>query len=255
MSPFDLSGQVAIVTGSTRGIGRAIAESLCRAGSRVVISSRKAEACETVARELNEKYGGETAMAVPCHVGHKEQLRELVERTVSRWGRLDTVVPNAAVNIYHGPSADMPDSAFDALLDANIRGTLWLCNMAVPHMIAGGGGSIIIIASIGGLRGSARLGAYAMSKVAQHQIARNLAVEHGPAGIRANAIAPGLVKTDFAKDIWTNPRWIERVTKELPLRRLGEPEDIAGVAVFLASNAAAFLTGQVIAVDGGAAVA
>lgn len=256
MDLFDLSDQVSIVTGSTKGIGRAIAARLCEAGSKVVISSRKADACESVAAEINKSHaanGGE-AIAIPCHVGHKEQLRNLVDRTLDKWGKITTLVPNAAVNPYHGPSAGIPDEAFDKIMETNVRSTFWLCHMVLPNMVERKSGSIVIIASIAGLKGVADLGAYAISKVAEHQIARNLAVEYGPRGIRVNAIAPGLVKTDFAKALWTDPVRLERVSSHLPLRRLGEPDEIAGMALFLASRASSYVTGQVLNVDGGASV-
>ncbi|MCB1743149.1 MAG: SDR family NAD(P)-dependent oxidoreductase, partial [Gammaproteobacteria bacterium] len=201
MGFFDLSDKVAIVTGSTKGIGQAIASRLCEAGAKVVVSSRKQDACEAVTADINKRYarnGGE-AIAVPCHVGHKDQLQALVDKTLDKWGKLTTLVPNAASNPYHGPSSGIPDSAFDKIMETNVRSTFWLCHMALPHMVERKEGSIIIIASIAGLKGSVDLCVYAISKVAEHQIARNLAVEYGPHNIRVNAIAPGLIKTDFAK--------------------------------------------------------
>lgn len=256
MPMFDLSDEVAVVTGSTKGIGKAIAARLAEAGAKVVVSSRKADMCEAVAAEINADYaanGGE-AVAIPCHVGHREQLQNLVDQANERFGRITTLVPNAAVNPYYGPSAEMPASAFEKILDVNVRSTFDLCQMVLPQMVERRAGSIIIIASVSGLKGSVELSAYAISKVAEHQIARNLAVEYGPHGIRVNAIAPGLIKTDFAKALWTNPARLEMVENRLPLRRIGDPDDIAGAAVFLASRAAAYVTGQVINVDGGAAV-
>ena len=253
---FDLSDRVAIVTGSTKGIGKAIAARLCEAGARVVVSSRKADLCDLVAAEINERYardGGE-AIAIPCHVGRRKQLQELVDRTLDRWGKITTLVPNAASNPYFGPSAGTPESAFDKILDTNVRSVFFLCHMVLPGMVEQRDGSIVLIASIAGLKGSPDLGAYAISKVAEHQIARNLAVEYGPHNIRVNAIAPGLVKTGFAKALWTDPVRLEAVSKRLPLRRIGEPDEIAGVALFLASRAGSYVTGQVINVDGGSAV-
>ena len=256
MDPFDLRGQVAIVTGSTKGIGKAIAAGFCRAGARVVVSSRKADACEAVTKELNRAHardGGE-AMSVPCHAGKLDQLEALVSRTLERWGKITACVPNAAANPYHGGLAGIPDSAFDKIMETNIRATFWLCRLVLPHMVERRDGSIIIIASIAGLKGSPDLGAYAMSKVAGHQLARNLAVEYGPFGIRVNAIAPGLIKTDFAKALWTDPERLEAVSSRLPLRRIGDPAEVAGAALFLASPAASYVTGQVLNVCGGAAV-
>jgi NAD(P)-dependent dehydrogenase (short-subunit alcohol dehydrogenase family) len=256
MSMFDLTDKVAIITGSTKGIGKAIAARMAEAGAKVVVSSRKPDMCVEVTAEINRDYaknGGE-AIAIPCHVGDHDQLRELVDKTLEKWGRITTVIPNAASNPYYGPSAEMPDSAFEKILDTNVKSTFKLCHLALPHMVERKSGSIIIIASIAGLKGSVELSGYAISKVAEHQIARNLAVEYGPLGIRVNAIAPGLIKTDFAKALWTNPKRLDMVENRLPLRRIGGPDEIAGAAMFLASDAASYLTGQVINVDGGAAV-
>ena len=256
MELFDLSGRVAIVTGSTKGIGKAIAARMCQHGAKVVISSRKGDACAAVMEEINRDYaanGGE-AISIPAHVGVEEDLRRLVDQTLDKWGKITTLVPNAAANPYYGPSAEMPESAFDKIWEVNVKSVFKLCHMVLPGMTAAAGGSIIIIASNSGLKGSVELSGYSISKVAEHQIARNLAVEYGPKGIRVNAIAPGLIKTDFAKTLWTNPARLARVENLIPLRRIGEPDEIAGAAVFLASQAAAFLTGQVLNVDGGNAV-
>ncbi len=255
-SLFDLTGEVAVVTGSTKGIGKAIACRMAEAGAHVVVSSRKAEVCEAVTAEINEKWArnGAEAVSCPAHVGYKDHLQQLVDCAVDRWGKLTIAVPNAAANPYYGPMAGIPDSAFDKIMETNIRSTHWLCTLALPHMEAAGGGSIIIIASIAGLKGNTTLGAYAISKVAEHQIARNVAVEYGPKNIRANAIAPGLIKTDFAKALWTDPVRLEGVNSALPLRRIGDPDEIGSVAVFLASRAASYVTGQVINVCGGAAI-
>jgi len=254
---FDLSGQVAIVTGSTKGIGRAIASRLAQHGAKVVVSSRKSDVCDEVTADINENWaanGGE-AWAFPCHVGDKERLQALVDETKAKWGRIDICVPNAGVNPYYGPSIDMPDSAFDKIFEINVKSTYWLCHMCLPTMVEQKSGNIIIIASVAGLKGNTTLSAYTVSKVAEHQIARNLALEYGPHGIRANAIAPGLIKTDFAQALWTDPVRLEKINNSLPLRRLGDPDEIAGAAVFLASNAGNYVTGQVLNVCGGAAIA
>lgn len=256
MSLFDLSDKVVVVTGSTKGIGKAIATRMAEAGAKVVVSSRKAEACDAVAAEINESFaqnGGE-AVAIPCHVGDKDQLQNLVDQTMSRFGKITTLIPNAASNPYYGPSKDIPDSAFEKILDTNVRSVHRLCHMVLPHMVEAGSGSITIIASIAGLKGNKTLGAYAISKVAEHQIARNLAVEYGPDNIRVNAIAPGLIKTDFAKALWTDPERLKAVSATLPLRRIGEPDEIAGAALFLSSPAANYVTGQVLQVCGGSSV-
>ncbi len=248
-SLFDLTGKVAIVTGSTKGIGLAIATRMAEHGATVVISSRKPDACEAVAAGIRAK--GQKAVVIPCHVGHKEQLQNLVDQTVAQCGGIDILVENAAVNPYMGPAAGMPDDAFDRVLGTNIRSQVWLANMAIPHMVPRGGGSIIIISSIGGLLGQPRIGAYGISKAADMQIARNIAVEWGPKNIRANAIAPGLVRTDFARALWEDPVLYAKRTRYTPLQRIGEPDEIAGAAVFLASAAGSFVTGQTIVIDGG----
>ncbi|HVY13868.1 MAG TPA: SDR family oxidoreductase [Rhodopila sp.] len=248
-SLFDLTGKVAIVTGSTKGIGLAIATRMAEHGATVVVSSRKADVCETVAAGIREKGG--KAVAIPCHIARKEELQTLVDRTVAECGGIDILVENAGINPYMGPAAGMPDEAFDRVMAANVRGNVQLANMAIPHMVARGGGSVIIISSIGGLRGSPQLGAYAISKAADMQLARNIAVEWGPKNIRANSIAPGLVRTDFARALWENPVLYRKRTKDTPLQRIGEPDEIAGAAIFLASAAGSFVTGQTIVIDGG----
>lgn len=249
---FDLSGKVAVVTGSTKGIGKAIAEALAAHGAKVVISSRKTETCEQVAGEINAA-GGE-AIAIPCHIAHKEQIQNLVEHTRAHWGKIDIMVGNAAVNPYYGSSLDIPDSAFEKVMACNIQSNSWLCQMVIPEMQQRKDGAIIIVSSIGGLKGSPVIGAYCISKAADMQIARNLAVEFGPDNIRVNCIAPGLVKTDFARALWENPESSEQRVAATPLRRLGEPEDIAGAAVYLASPAGSWITGQTIVVDGGVTI-
>ena len=248
-SLFDLSGKVAVVTGSSRGIGRAIAERLAEHGAKVVVSSRRAEACEPVAAGIRER-GGQ-AMVIPCHIARKEALQELVDRSVAHWGGIDVLVCNAAVNPYLGPAAGASDDVYERVMGANVRSNFWLCNMVLPGMAERGGGSVIIISSIGGLRGSAQLGLYAISKAADMQLARNICVEWGPRNIRANAIAPGLVRTDFARALWEDPVLYRKRTKDTPLQRIGEPDEIAGAAVFLASAAGSFVTGQTIVIDGG----
>src|SRR5712691_1046431 len=249
MSQFDLSGRTAIVTGSSRGIGRAIAEGLAAAGARVVVSSRKAEACATVVAAI-EAAGG-SAISVPCNVGHKDQLATLVAQTRKQFGAIDILVCNAAVNPYYGPLAEIPDEAYDRTMNSNVRSNLWLCQMVLPDMASRRDGAIVIISSIAGVKGSATLGAYAISKAADFQLARNLAVEWGGHNIRVNCIAPGLIKTDFAKALWDNPELLRRTLRATPLGRIGEPADIAGLAVFLGSPAAGFITGQAIVADGG----
>lgn len=246
---FDMSGKVALITGSTRGIGRAIAEEMGKAGAKVVISSRKARACDEVAAELAAQ--GLETLAVPCHVGEKDQLQNLVDRTLEKWGRIDVLVANAATNPVYGPLSELTDEAYDKIMNTNVRGTFWLCNMVLPLMAQNGGGSVILLSSIAGLRASTNIGAYGVSKAAEAGLARNLAAEWGPKNIRVNAIAPGLVKTDFARALWEDPVRLERAQNATPLRRIGEPEDIAGVALFLASDASAYVTGHILVADGG----
>ena len=249
MSLFDLTGKVALITGSTKGIGRAIAEEMAAHGAKVVISSRKADACEAVAEGIRENGGDATP--IPCNISHKEQLQHLVDATHKAYGRIDILVCNAAVNPHYGSFQSIPDSAFEKVMDVNIKANMWLIQMVAPEMQERKDGAIIIVSSIGGLRGSTVLGAYAISKAADMQIARNLASELGPDNIRVNCIAPGLVKTDFARALYENPEIAAKRTSETPLRRLGEPRDIAGAAVYLASPAGSWTTGQTIVVDGG----
>ncbi len=249
---FDLAGKVAVVTGSTKGIGKAIAEAFAQFGAKVAVSSRKADACDRVADAING--AGGQAIAVPCNISHKDQLQNLIDRTRAHWGRIDILVCNAAVNPHFGSALDIPDSAFEKVMRCNIESTLWLCQMVAPEMRARKDGAIIIVSSIGGLRGSAELGAYSISKAADMQIARNLAVEFGPDNIRVNCIAPGLVRTDFARALWQDPERAAAREAATPLRRLGEAEDIAGAAVYLASRAGAWTTGQTLVVDGGTTV-
>lgn len=253
---FDLTGKVALVTGSSKGIGRAIAEELARHGARVVISSRKGDACLAVAEGINAELsrGPGSAIALPANISRKEELQKLVDDTRSHLGSVDILVCNAAVNPFFGPMSALPDSAFDKILDVNIKANHWLCQMVIPEMRAKRDGVIIIVSSVGGLRGSRDLGAYCISKAADVQLVRNLAVELGPDNIRVNAISPGLVRTDFARALWENPEILGRRTANDPLRRIGEPHEIAGAAVFLASPAGAFTTGHNLVIDGGSTI-
>ena len=250
MELFDLTGKTAIVTGSTKGIGKAIAERLAEHGARVAISSRKKDACEAVAAAINAKHPG-AAIAVPANISSKDDLETLVEETRKAFGPIDILVCNAASNPYYGPMSGISDEAFSKILGNNIVSNHWLIHMVAPEMRARKDGAIIVVSSIGGLRGSGMLGAYAISKAADMQLARNLAQELSPDNIRVNCIAPGLVKTDFARALWDTKEAENRASFATPLRRLGEPDDIAGAAVFLASRAGAWMTGQTIVVDGG----
>jgi dehydrogenase/reductase SDR family protein 4 len=251
-SLFDLTGQVAVVTGSTKGIGKSIAEELCKAGAKVMISSRKADACEATRAELAAQ--GLTVLAQPCNVGRKEEVSALVAATNKAWGRIDIMVCNAAVNPYYGPLGGLSDEAFDKVMNSNVKSNLWLANLVIPGMAERGGGSVIMVGSIAGLKANTIIGAYGISKAADHMLVKNLAAEWGPKNVRVNAIAPGLVKTDFAKALWEDDKLRKAREDATPLRRLGEPHDIGGIAVFLASRAAAFMTGQCIVADGGVTI-
>jgi NAD(P)-dependent dehydrogenase (short-subunit alcohol dehydrogenase family) len=252
MRLFDLHGKVAIVTGSSRGIGRSIAENLAEAGARVVISSRKAEACTAVAEAIRAR-GGD-ALAVPANISSREQLENLVAVTRREFGSIDILVCNAASNPYYGPTSGMSDEVFEKVMHNNVLSNIWLCNLVHPDMQARKNGAIVLVSSVGGLHGSAVIGTYNVSKAADMQLARNLAVEWGPENIRVNCIAPGVVRTDFARAIHEDPKVRAMVERELPLRRIGEPDDIGGIALMLVSAAGNYMTGQVVVADGGAMI-
>jgi NAD(P)-dependent dehydrogenase (short-subunit alcohol dehydrogenase family) len=252
MNLFSLAGKTAIITGSTRGIGRAIAESFVGHGAKVVVSSRNVGACEEVRDDLNRQYGDGSAIAIVADISSKSDLQHLVDETTRQLGKVDVLVCNAASSSsYHGPLGGIPDDDFRQILEQNIISNHWLINFAAPQMVERKEGSIIIVSSIGGMRGSSIIGAYSVSKAADFQLARNLAVELGPHNVRVNCIAPGLIKTDFARALWENAESLRRRIEMTPLRRIGAPEDIAGAAVFLASKASEYMTGQSIVIDGG----
>ena len=252
LSPlFDLHGKVAVVTGASRGIGRAVAERMAEAGARVVISSRKQPACDAVATAINALHGADRALAIAASISVKDDLARMVDRVLAEWGRIDILVCNAATNPYYGPMAGIGDEQFRKILDNNILASHWLVQMVQPGMIDRRDGVVILVSSVGGLRGSSTIGAYNLSKAADMQLARNLAVELGPHNIRVNCIAPGLIKTDFARALWEDPDTLKLYTGATPLARMGEPDEIAGTAVFLASRAGAFATGQTFVIDGG----
>lgn len=250
---FDLTGRGAIITGSSRGIGRAIAEMLAAHGANVIISSRKQEACDAVAEAINAKGQGR-ATAIPASISSKADIERLVREGREALGQIDILVCNAASNPHYGPMSTLTDELFDKTLKNNIVSNHWLCQAVAPEMIARKDGSIIIIGSMGGYRGTAVIGAYNITKAADFQLARNLAVEFGASGVRVNCIAPGLIKTDFARALWEDPANLEKALSGTPLARIGLPEDVAGAALFLASDASRYVTGQSIVVDGGATI-
>ncbi|WP_265529115.1 SDR family NAD(P)-dependent oxidoreductase [Sphingomicrobium marinum] len=251
---FDLTGKSVVITGSSRGIGKAIAEAMAAQGAKVVISSRKQDACEETAAAINADHGEGTAIAVAANISSKEDLQNLVDETRAAFGKVDVLVCNAASNPYYGPMGGISDEQFEKILMNNVVSNHWLIQMCAPEMLEREEGSIIIVSSIGGLTSSTTIGAYNVSKAADFQLARNLAAEYGPKGVRVNCIAPGLIKTDFARALWENPDTLKMVTRGTPMRRIGEPEEIAGAAVYLASPASTFMTGQAMIVDGGSTI-
>lgn len=251
MSLFDMTGQVALITGSSRGIGKAIAEEMAVHGAKVVISSRKQDACDETAAEINARHGDGTAISVAANISSKDDLQNLVAETRNAFGKITALVCNAASNPYYGPSAGISDDQFRKIMDNNVLSNHWLIHIVAPEMLERGEGSITIVSSVGGLKASTVIGVYCISKAADMQMARNLADEFGPKGVRVNCIAPGLIKTDFARALWENPDTLALSTRRSSLRRIGEPEEIAGAAVFLASRAGGFTTGQTIVIDGG----
>ncbi len=252
MSIFDLTGRVAVITGSSRGIGRAIALECANMGASVVVSSRKIGACKDVVSEIRAAGGHATAVA--CNVGHKPDIEGLVAHALREYGRIDILIPNAATNPVYGPSSEVSDEVWNKVLTTNLTATHWLCQLVLPGMADRGGGSVIMLSSVIAVAGAANIGVYAISKAAEAQLARNLAVEWGARGIRVNAIAPGVIKTDFARALHENPKAAALAANLTCLKRLGEPAEIAGVAAFLASDAARYITGQTILVDGGASI-
>ena len=250
---FDLTDKIALITGSTKGIGKAIARHLALAGAKVVISSRKADACDAVQKEFAAE--GLEAISLPCNVARPEEVEALVKKTMAAFGRIDILVCNAATNPVYGPTASASSEAFDKIIGTNVKSVWSLCNQVIPQMAARRDGAVILVSSIGGLKGSSVIGLYGVSKAADSALVRNLAVEWGPSNIRVNAIAPGLVKTDFAKALWEDDKLRTTREAQTPLRRLGDPDDIAGLAVLLASNAGLFITGQTFVADGGVTIA
>ncbi len=251
MGMFDLSGRIAVLTGASKGMGLEMAKGLAMQGAQVVISARKLAPLEQAAEQINREVGRDCAIPIACNIGQKAQLQDLIEQTRTRAGPIDIVVGNAGVNPYYGPTSQIPDDAYEKTMTANVQSNLWLAQMAVPDMIAKGAGSMMFTSSVGAFKPSAMLGTYGISKLALIALVRNLAAEFGPSGVRVNAICPGLIRTDFARELWNNPEAAERARNDIPLRRLGEADDLAGVAVFLASDASRYMTGQALTVCGG----
>jgi NAD(P)-dependent dehydrogenase (short-subunit alcohol dehydrogenase family) len=249
MTEFSLEGKVAIITGASRGIGRAIALQFAQAGARVVVSSRKLEGVQAVAAQIISA-GGE-ALAVQAHVGQPGDIQALVQRTMDAYDRLDITVNNAATNPHFGPLLTADEGQWDKILDTNAKGVFRLCKAVVPHMEAQGSGKIINMASIAGVRPSPGMGIYGISKAAIIMLTKTLAMELGPANIQVNAIAPGVIKTRFSQLLWQTPQFAELILAQMPLGRFGEPQDVAGLALYLASPASDYVTGGVFLVDGG----
>jgi NAD(P)-dependent dehydrogenase (short-subunit alcohol dehydrogenase family) len=249
---FDLTGKVSIVTGATRGIGLAIAQGLAAFGARVVVSSRKQDAVEAAAQSLRND--GFEATGVAAHMGDAESIRQLVDKTNEHYGGVDVLVNNAAANPVFGPLLDSDPSAFDKIVAVNVKGPLELARRVHPIMKARGGGSIINVGSIAGLRPEPMLGLYSMTKAALDNLTKALAREWGRDGIRVNLICPGLVKTKFSAALWQDEARLKEALATCAIRRIGEPEDLVGLAVYLASPASSYATGGVCVVDGGSTI-
>jgi NAD(P)-dependent dehydrogenase (short-subunit alcohol dehydrogenase family) len=251
---FDLSGQTAVITGSSRGIGKAIAHRMAEHGANVVVSSRKQDACDAAVAEINAAVGRAAAVAAPANISSKDDLKRLVDAAMRAFGKIDALVCNAASNPYFGPLAGIADEQFTKILHNNIISNHWLIQLVAPQMVERRDGSITVISSVGGLKASTVIGAYNISKAADLQLVRNYAAEYGPSNVRVNAICPGLIKTDFARALWENPDILEQATAHSCLKRIGDPDEIAGMAVFLASKAGGFTSGQGFVIDGGATI-
>jgi len=249
MPDFDLSGRVAVVTGGSRGLGTAIAEGLAEQGASVVLSSRKQADLDREAERINQRFTGR-AHAIAAHAGREEDLARLVDETMSRLGRLDILVNNAGTNPYFGPLVEADPAVWDKTFEVNLRGYFLLTKLAVKAWMGEHGGAVLNIASTGGLRPSVGLGVYDVTKAGVVMLTRQLARELG-GKVRVNCIAPGLFKTRFAEALWGNEEIYNRVVKTNPMGRIGRPEEIAGAACFLVSDAASYVNGAVLVIDGG----
>jgi dehydrogenase/reductase SDR family protein 4 len=274
---FDLTGKVAIITGSSRGIGLASARRMAQHGAKVVISGRKADACAAAAEQINAEcssaagaalhagtaqaagatlpagtsQAGGAAIAVAANIGRREDLQNLVDTAVAHWGRVDIVMANAAIHPWVGSVLDLPDETFNKFMQVNVQSSIWLAKMTVPDMLARGYGRFIVVASIVGLLGDPSTGTYGLTKAADMQFVRNMAMEFAAGGICANCIAPGTFKTDMARSQWEDPEQVAWYSRRNPSRRFGELDEISGLAVLLASRAGGYINGQTIPVDGG----
>ena len=248
---FDLTGKTAILTGASKGLGLAMATALAEHGAQVAISARNQGKLDVAAEKINQICNREAAIPIAANAGNRAALKHLVEQVRIRAGSIDIVIGNAGVSPFLGPTSKIPDSAYEKIMTTNVQSNLWLSQLTVPDMVKKGVGSVIFTASIAALKPSEQLGTYGMSKLALIGLMRNLAQEFGPKGVRFNAICPGLIKTDFARKLWDNPKVEERVKQQIPLRRLGDADDLKGLAVFLASDASRYMTGQALTVCGG----
>ena len=249
---FDLKDRVVVVTGSSRGIGRSTVEHLAAMGAKVVVSSRSAESCEPVAEGIRE--AGGDATVIPCHIGEADAREQLIGQTMDHYGRLDGLVCNAASNPVYGPMSQVDEEVFDVIMRNNVWSGMQLAQLATTHL-AKTDGAIVMVGSIVGMRGSNTIGTYGISKAAESQLVKNLAVELGGQGIRVNCVAPGLIRTDFARALLDNPKLVAAMEHHTPAGRVGEPEDIAGVIAFLLADASRYISGQTIVADGGVTIA
>ena len=246
---FDLKGKVAIVTGASKGIGASMARGLAEFGAHVVISSRNQESCDELAATI--KADGFSAIGVSCHVGKEDQRKQLVDAAIEAFGRVDVLINNAATSVHYGPieTGDIP--AWDKTMDINVKAPYELCKLVLPHMQAVGGGSIINVSSVEGLRPAFGLGIYSISKASIKMLSENLAKEWGKYGIRVNSVMPGLIKTKLSQALWSNEKLLAKYNKGVPMGRIAMPDELAGIAVFLSSDASSYVTGGTFTVDGG----